>query len=82
MGAEKVAAFYESWGAMFLEGYLASMRLWASPAWWLSLTGTPGSVARRISTQQGDMALAIASRGLAPIQRRATANAARLRRAR
>jgi hypothetical protein len=82
MGAEKVAAFYESWAAMFVQNYLATMRLWWSPAWWTTLTGNPRGAARRLSSHQRDTALAMMTAGLAPISRRAVANAARLRRKR
>src|SRR3954454_21310068 len=34
MGAEKVAAFYESWNAMVIEMACANMRLLSSPLWW------------------------------------------------
>jgi hypothetical protein len=37
MGAEKLAAFYESWNAMFLEAYRVSLGLAFSPLWWLWL---------------------------------------------
>ena len=38
MGAEKVAAFYESWTAMFAEMYRANLRLCFSPLLWSPLT--------------------------------------------
>ena len=82
MGAEKVAAFQESWAAMFMQGYLATLRLWSSPAWWMALAANPRGAARRLSSHQHDTALAMMTGGLAPISRRATANAARLRRKR
>ncbi len=82
MGAEKVAAFGESWNAMAVqmiranqELALSFMRLWLSP--WRG--GLP-SLAR--STQQvRSAALGVVSKGLAPVERRATANAKRLGRA-
>jgi hypothetical protein len=74
MGAEKVTAFYESWGAMMLESSMALARLWWSPQSWMS--------PRRLSSHYQDMALSMLGKGLVPIQRRASANAARLRRVR
>ena len=82
MGAEKVAAFYESWGAMFMQNYLASVRLWSSPGMWMSLMANPRGAARRLTSHQHDTALAMMTGGLAPISRRAVANATRLRRKR
>lgn len=71
MGAEKVAAFYESWHAMILALFRANLSLTMSPFrfWWSS------GRARRTT-------LAALSAGLAPVQRRASANARRLRRTR
>ena len=34
MGAEKVAAFYESWNAMFAEAVRANLRFCFSPLFW------------------------------------------------
>ena len=82
MGAEKVAAFYESWGAMFMQNYLASVRLWSSPGMWMSLMANPRGAARRLTSHQHDTALAMMTGGLAPISRRAVANATRMRRKR
>ena len=71
MGAEKLAAFYESWNAMFLALLRAQLTLTLAPYqfWWSAGRG------RRAG-------LAILGAGLAPIHRRATANARRLRRQR
>jgi hypothetical protein len=71
MGVEKFAAFYESWNAMFLTLLRANVALTFSPFqfWWSS------DRSRRTG-------LAIFGAGLAPIHRRATANARRLRRKR
>ena len=82
MGAEKLATFYESWNAMFLEAYRAGLGLAFSPWWWFSLGTNPSRVAHRVSAQGQRAALSILGRGLGPIQRRATANAKRLRRVR
>jgi hypothetical protein len=71
MGAEKVAAFYESWNAMFLALFRAnlSLAIWPMQFWWSSDRGQRAS-------------LGILGAGLAPIHRRVTANARRLRRRR
>lgn len=59
MGTEKVAAFYQSWAAM-----------------WLSMWTMPFGFARSLSAAM----LGVAGAGLAPVHRRAVANARRLRR--
>jgi len=71
MCAEKVATFYESWNAMYLALLRANLNLALSPfqVWW--------SPMRSQRTR-----LAILGHGLAPIRRRAVANARRLRRTR
>jgi len=71
MGTEKIAAFYESWNAMYLALLRANLSLALSPfqLWWSPARG------RRTG-------LAILNHGLAPIRRRASANARRLRRTR
>ena len=81
MSAEKVAALAECWSAMTIEALLANQRLvlpltlwfwfpWARPY------GKSGS------KQLGNAMLGILGRGMAPLHRRATANARRLRRVR
>ena len=57
MGAEKMAAFWESWQAMGLQAMMA----WNLP-WW----------------QSGSAWTTLMARGLAPVHRRAVANAKRL----
>lgn len=71
MGAEKVAAFYESWNAMYLALLRANLNLALSP---FQLLRSPMRSQRT--------GLAILGHGLAPIRRRAAANARRLRRTR
>ena len=82
MGAEKVAAFYESWAAMLTQSYLSALRMWSSPGLWMSLMSNPRGAARRLTSHQHDAAVAMMTGGLAPISRRAAANASRLRRKR
>jgi hypothetical protein len=69
MYAEKFLAFYESWNAMALEMVSASLTLGLFPVWTLAARN------RRAGMR-------VLSAGLAPIHRRAAANAKRLRRIR
>jgi hypothetical protein len=81
MGAEKVAAFHESWNAMFIQsiriqqGIAASM--WRSFRFpWLN--GGPFVTLPKIDLPHA--ALGMMSKGMAPVHRRVVANARRLRR--
>lgn len=80
MGAEKAAAFAESWNAM------AQQALEATPALALSFLRAFGSPARAKSAataatrQVSRAALGMVQKGLAPVHRRAVANAKRLSR--
>jgi hypothetical protein len=69
MYAEKFAAFYESWNAMALEMFRVSLTLGLFPVWTLTARNRKAG-------------LRVLSAGLAPIHRRAAANAKRLRRIR
>lgn len=87
MGTEKMAAFGESWNQMALEMLKASQQMaqaWMS-AWSFPLRMASGASARqslsRTATQMQGSALRVVSSGLAPVHRRATANAKRLGRA-
>jgi hypothetical protein len=83
MGIEKVAAFYESWNAMLVELARANLQLSLSSArsLWFPWFVQPRS-SRAVLNQLQRMALAVLGQGVAPIRRRAAANAKRLRRAR
>jgi hypothetical protein len=79
MGAEKVAAFYESWNAMAaeamrlqLEQSMAALRM----LWW------PWGAASRPTTQRQlqQAAMKVLAAGMTPVHRRAAANAKRLAR--
>jgi hypothetical protein len=81
MGAEKLAAFNESWNAMALQTFRANQELALSIVgllwnpWgrsWPSFIAT----SRRMSTAT----LGVLGQGMAPVHRRAVANAKRLRR--
>ena len=78
MGAEKVAAAAESWNAMAMQSFFEGQKLAYSAmmSFWFPWLRRPGS------KQFGRAALGIAGAGLAPIHRRARANARRLRRKR
>jgi hypothetical protein len=82
MGAEKVAAFGESWQAMALQMMKVQQTFALSMlrSWWL-----PGAAARPRSPGVNawqDAALDVLGKGIAPVRRRAVANAKRLQRPR
>jgi hypothetical protein len=72
MNAEKVAAFYECWNGMLLAAYRANLQLFAA-AWPANWAGPRASLRRTQRT-----ALDILASGIAPVHRRAVANAKRL----
>ncbi len=83
MSAEKVAAFYESWNAMLVEITRANVELSLSSARWF-LSGMPAArqSSRAAAAHVQRAAIGILGKGVAPIRRRAVANARRLGRAR
>lgn len=68
MGTEKLIAFNEAWSAMAMQAFLEHQQ-WALSLWfpWARRKSRPGSASARILAE-----------GLAPIRRRALANAKRL----
>lgn len=74
MGAEKLDAFGESWLAMALQWQNECLRLAMTP-WWLS----PDAL-HKAGNELGRSFAKVAHQGLAPIERRASANAKRLTR--
>jgi len=78
MHHEKIAAFYESWAAMGLEMFRASLPLALLPTWTAGFTG----MSARIATRNQRAAMRVLAAGLGPVHRRAAANAKRLRRTR
>ena len=80
MGAEKVAAFGESWNAMLLELCRANLAFAFSfgPTWWFRFPVTARSSQARTRRHIERTALAALAKGIAPIHRRAVANARRL----
>ncbi len=82
MGAEKTAAFGESWNAMTLQALHAHQALAASffrAFWSPSLKSGPSASA--VAAQVQNAALGVLSKGMAPVHRKAVANAKRLARA-
>lgn len=82
MSAEKIAAANEAWSAMAVETFRANQQLTLSfmrSLWfpWLHPTGRKSA-----SRQLSNAALGILGKGMAPIRRRAVANAKRLGRPR
>ena len=82
MGAEKIAAFNESWSAMLMQSFWESQKLafsWGLSFWapWLGASSRQSASKRLTSAARN-----IAGAGLAPVHRRARANVRRLRRAR
>jgi len=81
MIAEKNSAFGESWNAMALQSqraFAAALALAATPT--RSTRASPA--ARALTTQLQQATLAVIGKGLAPVHRRAVANAKRLARTR
>jgi hypothetical protein len=81
MGLEKIAAFYESWTAMSIEMLRINLEYCVLPAQYFCL-GLP--ITKRSSRAAAAYfqraALAVLGAGVAPIHRRAVANAKRLSR--
>ncbi len=86
MGAEKVAAFGESWAAMSMQAVAAQQQFaafWLQTWWQVALGGwmNPPTMQRLSSSAQRQLmnsVLDVATRGIAPVRRRAVANAKRL----
>lgn len=77
MGMEKIIAANEAWNAMALQTLLENQKLALSfmQSVWFPWVRRPSA-----STQLRNAALEVLGKGVAPIRRRAVANAARLRR--
>jgi hypothetical protein len=81
MGAEKTAAFSEAWNAMAKQALHSNHALTMSlvrSLWSPSLHGKPSAGA--VAAQLHNAALAVLGEGMAPVHRRAVANARRLAR--
>jgi len=75
MGSEKIAAANEAWSAMAVQAVLENQKLALSmmQSFWF-----PWMRNTSASRQLSDAALSILGKGMAPISRRAVANARRL----
>ena len=80
MGAEKIAAFSESWNAMAIQALRANHEVVASfwRFWWQFWSS--GKLSPHLRSQFHDAAYGVLSRGIGPVHRRAVANAKRLAR--
>ena len=86
MGAEKVAAFGESWTAMSMQAMAAQQQFagWWMQTWWQVAMGgwlNPPTLQHLSNSAQQrwmNSMLDVAARGMAPVHRRAVANAKRL----
>jgi hypothetical protein len=79
MGAEKTSAFIESWNAMTMQALRANQALAASflrSFWSPLLKGRPS--ANAVAAQLHNAALGVLGKGMAPVHRKALANAKRL----
>ena len=83
MGAEKVTAFYESWNAMYAQGWRIQQEMWSASlrAMWLPWQARTISPARQLLALQGATSR-ILEKGMVPVRKRTVANARRLRRTR
>lgn len=86
MGAEKAAAFHESWAAMTWQAMATQQQfiMWWSQTWWKVALGgwtNPPSwqhLSTRAQRRWVDGMVDVAREGMAPVHRRAVANAKRL----
>jgi hypothetical protein len=79
MGTEKIAAVNEAWAAMATQAFLENQKFaltFMQSLWfpWMRPTPTAKSVARQLNRA----AVGILGKGVAPVRRRAVANAKRL----
>jgi hypothetical protein len=81
MGAEKTAAFSKSWNAMTMQAFGANQALAASflRSLWSPLRRSKPS-ASAVAAQLQNAALGVLGKGMAPVHRKAVANAKRLAR--
>ena len=83
MGAEKIEALGESWNAVFFEVFRTNLTFALSfaPQWWFGWP-TVASASRAATRHWERTAIAALVKGIAPVRRRAVANARRLSRKR
>lgn len=81
MSSEKAHAFQQSWQAMWAQAWRAQ---WAMGAWVMRSMASPAQLRKATPTalaaQLHGAALGVAHKGLAPVHRKAVANAKRLSR--
>lgn len=80
MATEKVGAFYESWAAMYGQMLRIQMEAAATMVRFAWFPGTRSASLPRVDVARS--ALTILGKGMAPVRRRAVANARRLKRTR
>ena len=80
MGAEKTAVFAQSWNAMAMQAFVANQELAAS--FLRSFWSPRAPSASAIAAQWQNAALGVMVKGMAPVHRKAVANAKRLARTR
>ena len=79
MGIEKIAAVNEAWTAMATQAFLENQKLaltFMQSLWFPWMRPTPS--AKSVSRQLNRAAVGILGKGMAPVRRRAVANAKRL----
>lgn len=81
MSAEKVAAFQESWMAMYMQAWKVQQQMvvTAMQSFWMPWSRTGGASTNAVAQWQ-KATLGILGQGMAPVHRRAVANAKRLNR--
>ena len=79
MGAEKVAAFYESWNAMWVQSWRIQQQAWSAAlrAAWFPWHAHGFNPARRMRALESATSR-ILETGMAPVRKRTVANARRL----
>ena len=80
MGTEKVGAFYESWAEMYGQMLRIQMKVAATILRFAWFPGMRSASLPRVDVARS--ALTILGKGIAPVRRRAVANAKRLNRTR
>ena len=78
MGAEKMLALNEAWSAMAVEAFRANQELALSYMQSLWFPWVRPKSVKSASRQLSDATLGILGKGMAPVRRRAVANARRL----
>jgi hypothetical protein len=80
MGVEKIAAANEAWTAMATQAFIENQKLAMGMMQSIWFPWMRAPTARSVSKQMNRAGAAILGKGVAPVRRRAVANARRLRR--